>query len=79
MVTERESATQSSIVASERVELKGLYAQMLGVWYPRNYIVAAIDPTQGPAAVNADAARRVLSQPRSDRRRNDEPGVLRGG
>jgi hypothetical protein len=26
---------------------------MLGVWYPRNYIVAAIDPTQGAAAVKA--------------------------
>jgi hypothetical protein len=47
MMTERESATQSSTVASERVELKGLYAQMLGVWYPRNYIVAAIDPGRG--------------------------------
>jgi hypothetical protein len=53
MMTERGSATESSTVASERVELKGLYAQMLGVWYPRNHIVAAIDPTQGPAAVKA--------------------------
>ena len=53
MMTERGSATESSTAASERVELKGLYAQMLGVWYPRNYIVAAIDPTQGPAAVKA--------------------------
>ena len=53
MTKERESAAGTSTAASERVELEGLYAQMLGVWYPRNYIVAAIDPTQGAAAVKA--------------------------
>jgi hypothetical protein len=26
---------------------------MLGVWYPRNYVVAAIDPSDGAAAVKA--------------------------
>lgn len=26
---------------------------MLGVWYPRNYILAAIDPREGAAAVKA--------------------------
>jgi hypothetical protein len=44
---------KSSTAASDRIELKGLYAMTLGVWYPRNYIVAAIDPTQGAAAVKA--------------------------
>lgn len=53
MTKEHGSVAESSTVASERVELKGLYANMLGVWYPRNYIVAAVDPTQGTAAVRA--------------------------
>ena len=53
MTMERGSATGRSTEPSRRVELKGLYAQMLGVWYPRNYIVAVIDPTEGPAAVKA--------------------------
>jgi hypothetical protein len=52
-MTKRGSAAESSTAASERIELKGLYAMMLGVWYPRNYIVAAIDPTQGAAALKA--------------------------
>ena len=52
-MTKRGSAAESSTAASERVELEGLYAQMLGVWYPRNYIVAAIDPTDGARAVKA--------------------------
>lgn len=47
MTKERWRAAETSTAASERVELKGLFAMMLGVWYPRNYIVAAIDPTQG--------------------------------
>ena len=49
----RGSAAANSTAASERIELKGLYAMMLGVWYPRNYVVAAIDPPQGAAAVRA--------------------------
>jgi hypothetical protein len=53
MRKERGPAAGTSTAAPERVELEGLYAQMLGVWYPRNYIVAAIDPTQGDAAVKA--------------------------
>ena len=53
MTKERGLAAGTSTAASERVELDGLYAQMLGVWYPRNYIVAAIDPTEGAAAVKA--------------------------
>ena len=53
MTKERRSGAESSTAAPERIELKGLYAMMLGVWYPRNYIVAAIDPTQGASAVEA--------------------------
>ena len=49
----RGSAAESSIAASERIELKGLYAMMLGVWYPRSYVVAAVDPMQGVAAARA--------------------------
>lgn len=35
------------------VELTGLFTMMLGVWYPRNYVVAAIDPKDGETAVRA--------------------------
>jgi hypothetical protein len=52
MTNESGRAAETS-TASERVELKGLFAMMLGVWYPRNYMVAAIDPTEGAAAVKA--------------------------
>jgi hypothetical protein len=34
------------------IELNGVFAQMLGVWYPKDYIVAAIDATDGAAAVD---------------------------
>lgn len=53
MTKEHDSITVSSTATSEKVALEGLYAQMLGVWYPRGYLVAAIDPTQGTAAVKA--------------------------
>jgi hypothetical protein len=33
------------------VELTGLFAMLLGVWYPKNYILAAIDATEVPAAM----------------------------
>ena len=42
-----------SAAPSETIELTGLFAMMLGVWYPRNYVVAAIDLPDGQAAVNA--------------------------
>lgn len=35
----------------EKIELRGLFATMLGVWYPKDYLVSAIDPGKGPAAV----------------------------
>ena len=38
---------------AEKIELRGLFATMLGVWYPRDYLVAAIDPEKGKAAVEA--------------------------
>jgi hypothetical protein len=53
MTNERGRSAETSTAASERIELKGLFAMMLGVWYPKNYIVAAIDPAHGAAAVKA--------------------------
>jgi hypothetical protein len=53
MTKERGRAAASSTAAPERVELEGLFTHMLGVWYPMHYILAAIDPTEGAAAVKA--------------------------
>lgn len=53
MTKEHGRAAETSTAAPETIELKGLFAMMLGVWYPKNYILAAIDPTQGAAAVKA--------------------------
>jgi hypothetical protein len=53
MTNESGRATETSTTPSERVELKGLFTMMLGVWYPRNYVLAAIDPAEGAAAVKA--------------------------
>ena len=53
MTKERGQVAETSTAASERVELKGLFTMMLGVWYPRNYILAAIDPKVGAAAMEA--------------------------
>jgi hypothetical protein len=39
--------------APEQIELKGLFTMVLGVWYPTHYLLAAIDPAEGPAAVEA--------------------------
>ncbi len=36
---------------ADRIELTGVFAQMLGVWYPKDYVVAAIDADDGAAAV----------------------------
>jgi hypothetical protein len=46
-------AAETSTAAPETIELKGLFAMMLGVWYPKNYILAAIDAADGAAAVKA--------------------------
>ena len=53
MTKDSGQAAETSTTAPERVELKGLFTMMLGVWYPRNYVLAAIDPTEGAAAVKA--------------------------
>ena len=53
MTKERGRVAETSTAASEKIELKGLYSMMLGVWYPRNYVVAAIDATDGAAALKA--------------------------
>ncbi len=53
-MTDRGGRTaETTTPGSERIELRGLFAQMLGVWYPKNYVVAAIDATAGAAAVKA--------------------------
>ena len=44
-------ATATFTTTPEIIELKGLFAMMLGVWYPKNYILAAIDAADGSAAV----------------------------
>jgi hypothetical protein len=36
---------------AERIELNGVFAQMLGVWYPKDYLVAALDAAPAEAAV----------------------------
>jgi hypothetical protein len=53
MARERGRTAETSTAASEKIELKGLFAMMLGVWYPTNYVLAAIDPAKGTAAVKA--------------------------
>ena len=53
MTKERGRAAETSTPASESVELTGFFTTMLGVWYPLHYILAAIDPREGAAAVEA--------------------------
>jgi hypothetical protein len=43
--------TDDVTMMSDRIELTGVFAQMLGVWYPKDYIVAALDPAEAEAAV----------------------------
>jgi hypothetical protein len=44
---------ETSTAQAERIELTGLFTMMLGVWYPRGYVVAAIDPAHGHKAEKA--------------------------
>ena len=53
MTKESGSATETSTAAPEKIELTGLFTMMLGVWYPRNYILATVAPAEGAAAVEA--------------------------
>jgi hypothetical protein len=50
VANEHGSTAEIGTAASETIELTGLFTMMLGVWYPRNYVVAAIDPEEGAAA-----------------------------
>ena len=36
---------------ADGLELNGIFARMLGVWYPKGYVVAALDARAGVAAV----------------------------
>jgi hypothetical protein len=38
---------------SQTIGLNGVFAQMLGVWYPKDYVVAAIEAAEGQQAVEA--------------------------
>ena len=38
---------------ADGLELNGMFARMLGVWYPMGYVVAALDARAGVAAVEA--------------------------
>ena len=53
MTKEHGQTAGTTTADSERIELKGLFTMMLGVWYPTHYLLAAIDPAKGPAAVEA--------------------------
>lgn len=37
---------------SQQIDLNGVFAQMLGVWYPKDYVVAALDAADGQPAVD---------------------------
>jgi hypothetical protein len=47
---ERVSGTTTA--PSREIELDGVFAQLLGVWYPKDYVVAAIDAAEAPRAVD---------------------------
>jgi len=34
------------------IPLVGLFSQLLGVWYPRHYVVSAVDAAEGPTATD---------------------------
>jgi hypothetical protein len=53
MTNESWRAPEISTAASGRIELTGLFAMLLGVWYPKHYVLAAINATDGAAAVEA--------------------------
>lgn len=53
MTNDSGRAAESSTAASGRIELKGLFSMLLGVWYPKNYVLAAVNATDGAATVDA--------------------------
>jgi hypothetical protein len=52
-MTKEHGRAAETRAAPEQIELSGLFTMMLGVWYPTHYVLAAIDPAEGPAAVDA--------------------------
>jgi hypothetical protein len=52
-MTKEHKRAAKTLAAPEQIELSGLFTMMLGVWYPTHYLLAAIDPAKGPAAVEA--------------------------
>ena len=52
-MTKEQGRAAATGAAPEQIEMSGLFTMMLGVWYPTHYLVAAIDPAEGPAAVEA--------------------------
>ncbi len=42
-----------AVTESPTIELVGVFAQLLGVWYPKDYVVAAIGAAEGPTALQA--------------------------
>ena len=44
------------------LELNGMFARMLGVWYPKGYVVAALDAGAGAAALEALLAAGVAAE-----------------
>ncbi len=53
MTNDNRRADETPDAAPARIELTGLFAMMLGVWYPRNYVVASIAPADVAGAVQA--------------------------
>jgi hypothetical protein len=74
MTNESGRAVETSTLASGRIELTGLFAMMLGVWYPKHYVLAAINATDAAAAVEALLSAGFGS---NSVRLEDSAGVLR--
>jgi hypothetical protein len=53
MTKEGGRAAPTAASGSETIELKGLFAMSLGVWYPKHYLVAAIDAADAAGATSA--------------------------
>ncbi len=52
-MTKEQRPAAETRAAPDRIELSGLFTMMLGVWYPTHYLLAAIDPAKGLAALEA--------------------------
>jgi hypothetical protein len=47
----RPSPEPTADIGPRTIPLTGLFSQMLGVWYPRHYVVSAIDAAEGLRAL----------------------------